>query len=121
MTLCIDLLVSSGIVIGMPAIHTIPVYSASVVKLYYKECLACLQGELPIATVLVSSACLEVALLDALSFEPWKTISKRFPERMDLIDLLDWARQVVAYRKMLGTKAIEYGSTGILSPIQMLT
>lgn len=79
---------------SMADIDGIPEYAVTVVKDYYRECLACLRNGQLVAAILLSSACLEVALLDALSFEPWKPISRRDPKRMDLIDLVDWGRQV---------------------------
>ena len=75
-------------------IDTVPAYSPTVLKNYYRECLECLRNSLPVAAILLSSACLEIALLDAMSWKQWKTFSKRYPERMDFIDLLDWGRQV---------------------------
>jgi len=78
----------------MADINDIPVYAVSLVKDYYRECLACLRNGQLVAAILLSSACLEVALIDALSFEIWKPASRRDPRRMDLIDLVDWGRQV---------------------------
>jgi len=80
--------------ISMADINDIPEYAVTVVKDYYGECLACLRNGQLVAAILLSSACLEVALLDALSFEPWKPVSRRDPKRMNLIDLVDWGRQV---------------------------
>lgn len=80
--------------ISMADINNIPEYAVTVVKDYYRECLTCLRNGQLVAAILVSSACLEVALSDALSFEPWKPVSRRDPNRMNLIDLVDWGRQV---------------------------
>jgi len=78
----------------MTDINTVPEYSPKILTDYYGECLACLRNNLPVAAILLASACLEMALLDAMSWKQWKTFSKRYPERMDFIDLLDWGRQV---------------------------
>jgi len=78
----------------MGDIATVPEFSPAVVKHYYRESWRCLEEGLCVAAILLSFACLEVALLDALSFEPWKPISRRYPKRMGSIDLLDWGRQV---------------------------
>jgi hypothetical protein len=75
--------------ISMEDINEIPEYAVTLVKDYYIECLACLRNGQFAAAILLSSACLEVALLDALSFEPWKPVSKRETSRMNLIDLVD--------------------------------
>ena len=80
--------------ISMAGINEIPVFAVNLVKDYYRECLACLKNGQLVAAILLSSACLEVALIDALSFKPWKPVSRREPNRMDLIDLVDWGRQV---------------------------
>lgn len=78
----------------MADINEMPEYAVTVVKDYYEESLACLRNGQLVAAILLSSACLEVALSDALSWEQWNPVSRRDPKRMDLIDLVDWGRQV---------------------------
>jgi hypothetical protein len=81
-------------------IATVPELSPALVKYYYAECLRCLELKLPVAAIILSCTCLQVALQDALSFapstSPWRPLGKNTKQlgRMDLSELLDWARQV---------------------------
>lgn len=84
----------------LESIATVPQFSRALVKHYYEECLRCLELKLPVAAIILSCTCLQVALQDALSFAPstssWRPLSKNTKQlgRMDLSDLIDWARQV---------------------------
>ena len=81
-------------------ITTVPEFSPALARHYYEECLRCLELKLPVAAIILSCTCLQVALQDALSFapttSPWRPLSKNTKQlgRMDLTDLIDWARQV---------------------------